>query len=945
MTWVVGPGFETGPQPHLHPSTGAEHIVHITPTQLHREPPHRNSGRMMVLHILLLCLMAQWGESSTLKSGFGTNFRHHGQIHPALDKQFIALDLTLPTYDNKYDPSMYDVQCKGRNGTTDHGICTDFQWLINRHALSIKHRESDIQSRIRKILYTLPTGKNHQDRAKRGLGMLIFGIVSGLASAVNSVIMRKQLNAMSKTVQILEDRQFVLEDNYINLSDDVIAIAQLTSDKFQEVARNFNHTNKAIAALSKEIRVRILPQVESMYKDIQILQQTVRILAKRTTRTQYHISMTAEYYNNMIWYLSNYEAGVIDLMQGKLPPSLIDPSELSNILDKASASLDITHPDYELVFPLIAHYYRKKDIVYTLESGHLIVLIPLLLKRKNQQPMDLYAIDTCYVPFDIGNKSGQSTSRHTKISIKPEYIAVRNSNFAEITNTQLDACEEYNGLFLCDRYILQVHQSSLTCASAIFWDQKADTIEKLCHFSYFHAITPPPCILESATHVLLTNLDNDWQFRCKDENVPIRLAGSNFAVVPRTAFCGCALIGRTYFIPERIEDCPNKTEVIRLKYPLNAAVLSVYGYDLKEGKYLNNLSDIYTVPQNLDLPSLSLQQHLHGDDILADGEFKQELNLKRVIQAMKDRKPRFLDREDKQLASGKIENWFLNIDNIAIGTTFILSILGSLAAILGVYNCIKTYKVMSIFGFLMAKPRTVQAASGESESELLEFVIKERIYQILIVICLYLVYKLAKLAHNKLALVKIFAPNGVVTYAAKDCHVMLEIGNATKGIVRLYVCSLATCISEINMIGEPILKGLGLTMAKIKLFGILNIIWPEEDFCLTCDGIAITLPTLVYISLPAYFKTKSIISGEHYSRICILYDGFMYLMKQTREKGTPGISEMKERSEIEEIDNFEEAIVVQNILLKQVPTPYHTLVFGCKASGPTDREPSLSEDG
>ena len=783
--------------------------------------------------MLMMCLMTGWVEPSSLKSGFGVNFRRKGMIHPALDKQYLAFDLALPRYESKYDPSMYEVECRGRNITTDYGVCSDFQWLIHRHGQTIKIREEHIKDRIRNILYTLPTGKNHHDRSKRGLGMLVFGIVSGLASAVNSVLMRKQLHAMEHTVKTLEDRQFALEDNYIDLREDVIAIAQVTSEKFQQIARNFNATNSAIAALSKQIRVKVLPQVASTYKDIQILKQTVRILAKRTTRTQYHISLTTEYYNNMIWYLTNYEKGVVDLMQGKLPPSLIDPSEFTIILSKASASIAHTNPEYELVFPFIAHYYRKKDIVYTIENDHLILLLPLLLKKKNQQPLELYAIDTCSVPFDIGNKTDQSSNRHTKVNISPNYIAVRKSNFAELTTSQLDACEGYNGLYLCDSYILQTHQSSLTCASAIFWDQKAEIIEKFCLFNYYHEITPPACILESDTHVLLTNLDRHWQFRCKAENVPLRLKGSNFAVIPRTASRGCALIGNTYFIPERIEDCPNKTEIIKIKHAVNAAVVINYGQDLLGGKYLSNLSEIYTDPQDLGLPDLALQKHTQGEDILADNEFKQALDLKRVIQAMKDRKPRFLDREDKQLASSKIENWFLNIDNIAIGITFILSILGTIAAIIGVYNCVKSYKIMSLFGFMMANPKAVQAASRECGESLVAYAVKEQIYQILIVIGLYIVYKLARYVHNKLAVVKIGAPNGVLSYSAKDCHVMLEIGNATKGIVRLYICSLATCISDILVVGTPTLRHFETYLSKCNLCGIMAITWPNDEFYLT----------------------------------------------------------------------------------------------------------------
>ena len=879
----------------------------------------------MILYFLLWWIVLQWQCTSgtTLKSGFGVSFDHVGQVHPALERQFLALDIQLPVYKSHFQAANYNVRClsdsHSSNMDKDMDGCQDFKYLMQNHAKIIRHEERIIKQRIENILNTLPHG-NPTLRKKRGLGMLIFGIASGLASAVNSIIMRKQINAMQSTVDILEQKHFDLENKFSDLSDDVIAIAQISSHHFNALAEIVNQTNNALITLAKEVKMKIVPLLHSLAADVRGTHQSIKLVAKRTARSQFHIQLANKYYSSMEWYLHNYEAGIVDLMQGKIPQTLIQPSDFTDILDKTIIALKKSHPSYDLVFPMVAHYYRKTDIVYTVENGHLIVVIPLLLKKQNQDPMALYAINTCFVPFNIGKDTPAATS-HTKVQIDPAYIAVNGPNFAEISNTQLDRCENYNNLYLCEHYILQVSQQQLTCSSAIFWDSQPEVINDHCELIYIHKIQPPPCILESDTHVLLTNLGTQWQFRCESQNIPIRVQGSNFAVIPNSAFCECALVGHTYFIPQRLQNCENKPDIIELYYPVNAAVLSVFHDIITDEKFISNLSGIYSTPQDLHLPALDLEMTTFNDDILASHKFKQEMDLKRVASAIKNKKHMYLDREEKQMKSSRIENWFLNLDNIAIGITFILSLIGTLAAIIGIYNCVKSYKVMALYGFLMSTPTKVDAYDGEIST--LGNVILERTYQLIIVASLFIVYRLVKYAHKNLAIVKILAPKNVTTFSGLKTHLMIEMGSAKTGLSRIYMCSLSANIANLKIHGNPMLANFQINLSNCKTHAIMVIDWPQSNFEILCDGIPLTMPTLAYISLWNYFKLKEVLKSSYVIRVTATYDGFTYILSEDTTFITPPPKMGNNIPDPMVEEGLEDMIVTQSttpILTRHTPT-------------------------
>ena len=148
---------------------------------------------------------------------------------------------------------------------------------------------------------------------------------------------------------------------------------------------------------------------------------------------------------------------------------------------------------------------------------------------------------------------------------------------------------------------------------------------------------------------------------------------------------------------------------------------------------------------------------------------------------------------------------------------------------------------------------------------------------------LIVLYKLLKLAYNKLAVIKILTPKGVSTHTGQQSHIMIELGNAQVGMTSLYVCSLSATVSDLKLVGTPKLMTFRTHLSKFKTHGIMTIDWTNEIFDIMCDGITLTMPTLAYMSLWKYYKISQIQKHSYVVRVLIIYDGLTYLLNGDKE--------------------------------------------------------------
>ena len=268
------------------------------------------------------------------------------------------------------------------------------------------------------------------------------------------------------------------------------------------------------------------------------------------------------------------------------------------------------------------------------------------------------------------------------------------------------------------------------------------------------------------------------------------------------SFCGCDLVGETYFIPERISDCENKDVNVKLLYPINAAVASIFSGHIKNKIVLKNLSKLYDAPQVMNIPVVHVNQPESDSDVLIENELNEVVSLKKLAKIAEKSKTVFLDKQDKSKQTSKVENWFRHADNRAIAATFILSIFGALAAILSIYNCCKSQRIITLFGTLMTNLRNAEAAPIEcAENHNINYtrLFEENMFQLCIVIILFSLFKISRHYYAKWTMVKVLLPTNIQFDKSSTTHFHLEFCSPTKGMVRSYIGSIHTTILNIAM--------------------------------------------------------------------------------------------------------------------------------------------------
>ena len=836
-------------------------------------------------------------SSGLLKPGFGVAFSPVGYVQPALDHRYLVLDIAMPQYTPfQFDESMAIVCDDVKFNDNSRSLCTDYQEMVNNFVETATENDKIIQVEIDRIIQILPselTGQANDDsfgsklgsRNKRAIPLLIpiaFGIASGIANIINTVDMRRKMGLLTKTMSVLAENDYLLSSEILELNGEIATVAQITSDEFDNVYVKLNRTNNNIVSLARKVKVNMDTVIAAFQTQRYVLTSALRAMTMYSNYVVRNMNAVSKHYNALQWYLHSYKEGVLELMQGKLPSSLVTPHDLSSILTRTAQSLYHTNPSYELVFKSVAHYYRKTDIMYASKDGHIFVTVPLLLKKVNQKPMELFRIEQCYVPYIVQNGTNSKATSHTKVVIEADFIAIGDHNFAEISHAQLDSCTNYNGLFLCGKHILQIHESSPTCSSAIFWDMPPSDVNDHCEFRYIHEIRPSPCILEADDLVLLTNMGSQWSFRCSHDNVPQRVIGSNFAVIHRDNFCSCALVGQNYFIPQRMKDCTNRPDKVTLLFPINAAVASVFHKDISNAALLHDLSKLYPIPPNLNIPPLNITMTEIDPDVLIDNDLTQSIDLKRIAKVMHSKQQVYLDRQQKNRLNQHIGNWFSGFETISLGITFLLALLGAFAAFVALYNCVKGHRIMALFGALATQPHNADAFRPDTNEADVHYgtILKERLFQVCLVLLLFGLYRLSRHLYNRWSVIKILIPNTVAVHKGAISHIHLEIGTPLAGICKLYICSIYTTILNLELVGTMTISGMTLVLSRCRTHGVLHFLWSQATFKIMNNNLTVALPELAYVAIWSFRKLNRILKEKHMVRVLLTYDGLTYVLTQ-----------------------------------------------------------------
>lgn len=800
-------------------------------------------------------------SSAVLRAEYGVAYNQIGFLHPSCDRHHIAIDIALPTKLQRHTWN-YNLTCPTTGRLS--AICIHYANLFKDRQRKCAKLDDSIDQRIQTIMDILPSPQIDEDRSKR---FSIFSIVTGIVGFVNNYILWRQVKVLESSLDTLTSKHFQLEHKVEILHDDVSLLAQVTADQYIQLRGEIDNTNHRLDTMATNFHRIWELQAENTLG-------WINFATHLGTQAMSIMSDSNDNYRTMFSYLDSYESGLVDLLEGKIPRQLIPPMDLKNILNMASKEIFKHLPDYSLLHSKLSDYYVRTDLIYKIVDNHLVVVLPIMIKKRNQEPMNLFQIETTPVPFIVSNNKSRKAEgkSYTQVDISKPYLAVLDKNFLELSQIQLDHCETRNKIWTCEQILMQTHQSKLSCASAIYWGLEHDLILNHCDFNYFHNMEPPNSLLHSDGWILMSGLSIPWAFKCHSKATPVRHEGSTYAVTELSSLCDCDIIGEDFYIPAKI--CQEHIKDLHLRYPINAAVASLLIHD----KYNLNYSDLHDKPFNLDISYLHLPIE-PNHDVLVDPIRNDKIDLKRVASIINSHKQVYYDREEKQILNSKFESWWSSVDKLALGITFILSLIGAIAAIITLINCFKTHKITAFMGTLLSQIRPSDSATAELTTITLYNVFIALVLQVFCALLLITLMKLLYRIYKNSSLVKILLPTNVNLRSKHQSHMLLEIGDSDY-VVHIYICSIACAPLDIKINGR--LSTISYHSNWRSLHGLITMPWEEDDITITGYGQGLKMPKHAYIPFYRMSSVGKLVNRDNYTtRLILNGNGFNYVLSES----------------------------------------------------------------
>ena len=799
----------------------------------------------------VLCLWVLVGSWHLLLSSahrsllpeYGVGFRKVGQLQPTSDRHFLTLDFVIPrlkkTTSVRWELTFSCDKLKKSLSEYSVGLCTDFVPTFEGFSEQLIDYERRINDRYAEIDILLPATVG---RTKRVAPLVAAGLAIGIVGISSMFVTGSRINALQTSVNELEKRHYQLNNAFVDLRSDMITIAQLTADQIDDLYKSIAKTNSELSQVTRNI-VAFQDHYNATLYEVASRFQGVKVMSKIISKAFRLMSMNHNYCERLLGYLSEYEDAVVSLLQGRLPKELVPPVVLKRIIDHAAVQIYSVEPDYTLTFTELSHYYSYSDIVYTIQGEHLVVVVPLFLRLRAQPVLDLFRVASVHVPLNMSAVE-QGPKAYSKIRFKHDYLGILDKDFVEISNANLDGCVKYGDLYICEDTMLQIHHSKETCASSLFWNRPMAIIKEVCEIETFSELSPTAAILENEDEILLANIGSDWTLACQNRNVPIRVTGHPYSIVNRRSFCHCSLTSRNYFVSQRVTKCDSRVDSLRMKYVINAMLLSTFVSESNRVLADINVSTLYDeIPRVLNTDIL----HMLSEAKFTDSNSKQ---LSRFVKTLQSKTPNFIE----QLHMEGMHRWYEN--DIVKGMSVILSFLSLAMAACILVLCCRHHK-MAILLPALAMPQPVHASSIECRMPVVDILGLTAI----IVLSICLIRVCIKLSRYCTKGYNVWRNSRIA-----KCVVSLQIISRSD----FFTINLLTIHGRLVDLSPE--NDVEVNIEEFKnhtFYGLLNLKIERNLVRLFSKTTAFTVPTTLYVNFFQKDKVANMVKTDHVCRVVV----------------------------------------------------------------------------
>ncbi len=759
---------------------------------------------------------------------------------------------------------------------------------------------TDIEAIIPQLTGTLSTDlpKNRKKRfiplLMGGISLAMAGVQTGL-SIYRTHKLRNRLKSLTKSVKYIANNQIKLNSVVLNIAKTISALAITTRSEVAKLHSQLNVTNNRLDLLTKAIRSNMMhiTKVDRDQKNLAL-----------ATSAQVNELLLLNTLNDLSLYSENMLEDLVtsfqSLQMGRLPPQLIDMTQLDLLLQELAHKLSIELPDYEIANTQSSEYYKQESVIWGIVDNTIIVNVPIIITERSSDPFELYEVQSFHVPTDIQemneHKNNREPSSYTRIMLDYTYLAVNKKIYLLLTESNLRDCDDIQGILYSKDLVIHVHRDSPSCLSVLYWQDKIDQVNRYCEVHYFHNIIPHPTVYEDSNNLLVINVGSDWRLACDNEVFPGPIKGMTYALIEKKAICACQLIiGKSYYIPRSITGCTPGLYPIKIKYPVNSLVL----WNLRQ--IMENITDDlnYFKTQaegfEYDVPDLKVTHLLDESKILYERP-PVGVPFDKVVAMIRTNEVAYLTADDLILSESHIDKWFDN-DSIENSIVFIGGLLGfvslTTAVLIIVYVCVGKERLSAILASMtvMIHQQRTQAleplmSSDKSpfpaeEKDPVFFEIKFRAAILIVMIISFLIFNIFKYVNNRYLKFRVYMPKPSNRDRDHKVHFYLEIFNENEKEL-LYLNSVRSSLLNLRVHSKTRVSVADYSQSC--LFGQLSLSW--EKGCYEVLSHEFPYPMVTSVSPFKTWKVQRMLRGPIHARTLILEDVFYSMESHAARRKT-----------------------------------------------------------
>ena len=202
----------------------------------------------------------------------------------------------------------------------------------------------------------LPAFKN-RDRQKRGIiTSLVTGFIGLAYEGISSFLHHRRQKALQKAVHVMENKVDIQHNKIFHLEDSMVMYGVYNSDTLEDLLNTVHKLHNKTTWNERLFSGQIIDWYHYYLTSRGVNQYVVNSVLFLTTVREKYVKMYERFLNQ----LKQYAQAIRVLSKGYLPISLLSPSKLNIILQKAREAVQIKNRDYDLVIKRLYLYYDMK---------------------------------------------------------------------------------------------------------------------------------------------------------------------------------------------------------------------------------------------------------------------------------------------------------------------------------------------------------------------------------------------------------------------------------------------------------------------------------------------------------------------------------------------------------------------------------------------------------